>query len=271
MLRGSKNWPIIIEVVASFNSIKVDQMIEERRLCLGFCQNILVCLEILSCTFTGAEPKFSMQFMHRRGAEEMLPRLSDITGIESWMMFCLMNITTLRRWKEDELSKGSLSMTELVKRAGSIEHDLQHHRQENLERINSQPVQDSWIFTNVFACAASVFLHATISESRPQILEIKQGVSDTIDALQLLPSPELLKRLAWPICIAACLADSSRYEFFNSLSQRVAEAYGKGENISRALAVARECWKLRGSTGRDDQTYDWKDAMRSLGTILLLY
>jgi hypothetical protein len=70
---------------------------------------------------------------------------------------------------------------------------------------------------------------------------------------------------------AACLADSSKYQFFADLAERVTEAFGKAENICRALAVAKECWRLRATCTRDDQTYDWRDAMRSLGTPLLLF
>jgi hypothetical protein len=83
--------------------------------------------------------------------------------------------------------------------------------------------------------------------------------------------PGLSKRLAWPVCIAACLCDASRLEFFTSLSRTVTEAYGTDENISRALFITRECWRLGGSRGRDEQTYDWRDAMSSLGTLLLLF
>lgn len=240
-------------------------------MCLEFCQHVLVVLEVLACTFTGAEPKFASKFMLSHGTTDDLQNLSNVTGMESWMIQCLIDLTILRHWKDVELSKGSLSVIELVKKAVPLERDLRDRRQENLERIKSQPLQEKVIFSNVFASAASVFLHATISEPYPQIPEIQQAVSDTTDALRLLPHPDLLRRLAWPVCIAACLADSSNQDFFKELSRRVTEAYGKDENISRGLAVARECWKMRARTGQDDQPCDWNDAMKSLDTMLLLY
>ena len=268
-LRGSSDWQRLIEVVASFKSLTTEHDPTEDQLWLSFNQEVLVYLEILCCTCTGFEPKFAVCLM-QTNTTNSTPWL-DATGLERCLMSCLLDITMLRRWKDTQTSKGCLSITELVKRSLSIEQALQQQRQANLERMKSQLPRDSWAFTNVFASAASVFLHATISGARPQIPEIRKGVSDTIEALKLLPRPDLLKRLAWPLCITACLVEADRYDFFNALSQRVTEAYGKDENISRAFGVARECWKIRGSRERDDQTYDWRDAMRSLGTPLLLF
>ena len=272
MLRGGHDWPKIVEAVASFTPTTSNQAFGEDRLGLHFNQEVLVYIELLSCTVTGIEPKFAKRFMQDVLTNNESRSCSNMMGVESWLMSCLLDIMVFRQWKEDQASRGSLSIAEMVKRALSIERSLQDGRSASDRRNDGQqPLRDSWVFTNVFASGASILLHATMSDARPYVLEIKNGVSDLISALQLLPRPEMLKRLSWPICIAACLADTTRYEFFTTLSQRVTEAYGKGENISRCLAVARECWRLRDSRDHDDQTYDWRDAMRSLGSPLLLY
>ena len=271
MVRGSHDWPRIVEIVASFDPAVTDHASAGDRLGLHFTQEVLAYLELLSCTVTGLEPKYAQKLRQRCVGGEGSQEWSSAIGIETWLMSCLLDIMLLRYWKQEQASKGSLSMAEMVKRALKIEQDLQNNKLAIVQQKEEGILTETSIFTNIFATGASIILHATISDARPHILEIKKGVADLISALRLLPRPEMLKRLSWPICIAACLADTTRYEFFTTLSQRVTEAYGKGENISRTLAVARECWRLRGNHEQGDQTYDWRDAMRSLGTPLLLY
>lgn len=286
MLRGGPDWSRIMDALGSFEPRDADRALNEGAFGLDFYENVLVYLEILSCTFSTNEPKFAMKVTRNFTATECLQRLSQATGLESWLLLSLTQITSLRCWKEDQLTKGALSMAELVKRASSIEQGLQQYRHEilaNNSKISNDyssnddyfevpTPRESVAFTSVFAAAATAFLHATVSDPRPQIPEIRQSVADTVEALRHLPQPDLLRRLAWPVCVAACLADTSQHEFFDTLARRVAEAYGRDENVARGLAVARECWALRGRAAvGDDRTYDWGDGMRSLGVTLLLF
>lgn len=301
----------MIETIGTLAPQIAEQTLDDGMTGLEFYDYILAYLEVLSCTFYVTEPKFAVYLTQNFAAKDTLQRISRVTGLESWVIVSLWQITMLRRWKEDQIAKGALSMAELVRRASFIEQDLQQRRQEMIAKSNhtdsdakshnnntipkssdsgnGQPspavFRERAAFTNVFAAAAAAFLHATVSEPRPQIPEISQAIADTIQALRLLPRPDLLRRLAWPICVAACLADLNQQAFFDGLAHRVTEAYGREENVTRGLVVARECWRLRsrastgsgggagasGGGGAEDRTYDWRDGMRNLGVTLLLF
>lgn len=224
-------------------------------------------MEILASTLTGTEPRFANQYLSAHNNQSVV---GFVTGVEFWLLNCLIRIVQLRSWKEHEYSKGSLSMKELVTRSLPIEHDLQRRRQESQQHRDGNDAA-RYAFMQVYASAAAVFLQCTVSDARPAIAEIQKEVSNTIQALRCLPQASLLKRLAWPVCIAASMTtDVSQQAFFRSLSQRVVEAWGSAENISCALDVAFECWRLHGSAAHGE-TYDWTDAMKSRGHLLLLF
>jgi len=275
MLRRDSNWPHFQNIIASLNPIDFTHFGDGNQTAIRLFQNTLICLDILSCVSTGMEPEFALKFRDKFRAGENTLRLDEITGCESSVMECIMNIAVLRYWKEKETANGSMSLIELAKRALSVERDLQEIRGKNLDRIKNHSVLTSsikniWFLTNVFACAASIYLHAAVSGPRPEIPEIKIGVADTIDAIKLLPNGRLLDRLMWPVCVAACLAEAGHQSFFEQLERGIAEQFGSRQNILRALNVAKECWKLRRCSTLSRMDYDWTDAMARIGDIVLL-
>jgi hypothetical protein len=159
-------------------------------------------------------------------------------------------------------------MIELMKSSVVIENDLKRERV-HTGKCSGDSARSA--FMTVFKSATAVFLQCTVCGPRPEILEIQQGVSKTTDALRDLPHALLLKRLAWPVCIAASMAiETEQQEFFKTLHERIKASWGPEENICRALAAAIECWRLREGVPAG-KTYDWTDGMKSLGCLWLLF
>ena len=207
---------------------------------------------------------------------EEIAGFEEVVGCDAWVIQHIMQIAELRYWKHEETSKGSLSVIELVKRALAIDHSLTEKRHENKRRITDHSVHTSaikivWIINNIFASAAAIYLHATVSEPRPEVEEIERGVSDTVEALRLLPHPRFLKRLTWPVCIAACLANSKHKSFFERLEEGLNDDRYETQNMLRGLELARECWSLRRHSDSKSNAYDWTQAMVEKKTRLLLF
>lgn len=99
----------------------------------------------------------------------------------------------------------------------------------------------TWIITNIFVGAASIYLHAIVSGTSSEVPKIKLGVADTIEAIKLVPDDGLIKRLTWPVCVTACLAGPDHMSFFEQLDRGLAEQYGGSQSILRGLKVAKEC------------------------------
>ena len=231
---GGKEWPGVVEWL-SRNISALEGTCRESH----FSKEVLSYLEVLASTMTGGQPNLAIRHMACR---DNSVALECVTGVESWLLNCLIQIIQLRKWKSDQLSKASLSMFELIKSFLAIETDLKR------ERVCSRPGKypsDSArsAFMKVFESATAVFLQCTVSEPRPEIIEIQQEVAKTTDTLKNLPQASLLKRLAWPVCIAAFMAiEADQQEFFKTLHERLKTAWGLEENICRALSAAFECW-----------------------------
>ncbi|KAI5201930.1 hypothetical protein AUEXF2481DRAFT_45076 [Aureobasidium subglaciale EXF-2481] len=261
ILLGENGWSNIFEYLSQNVSVQgIDQS-------WSFSVQVLSLLEVLASTVTGKAPNFASNHL---GLIDNSDMLGCVTGVERWLLHCLIRVINLRTWKQEQLSKASLSVTELIATALSIDDDLKQGRVRNEpgrelgDRVRSA-------FMKVFEAASAVFLQCTLSGSRPEIVEIQRKVMMTIEALNDLPQAALLRRLTWPVCIAASMAIvPAQQEFFRRLHAKVNMVWGPDENICRALRVAFECWRLRehSPAGR---TCDWLDGMKSLDCFLLLF
>lgn len=191
-------------------------------------------------------------------------------------METIRSISELQAWKHQQAISGSLSFIELARRALRVEQELNQTWQNNIELLgnysNDQKTRGNQVITNIFTCAASVYLHVVVSGARPEVLEIKKAVSDTIRALKKITNVEIVKSLTWPICITACLADGCNRDFFMELEKGIADEYGIYQSVLRGIGVAKECWRLRDRKGESaaEKVYDWRDSMASLGEMVLL-
>jgi hypothetical protein len=192
-------------------------------------------------------------------------------------MMSIMTISELQAWKHQHIHSDSLSLIELARRGLKAEEALAEARE-----INNAPLGvhcgdaklgSIHVITNIFACAASIYLHVVVSGACPEIPEIRRGVADTIEALISISDAGFVKSLTWPICIAACLAEGDARLFFERLEQGISDEYGKNQKVLRGLSTARECWRLRDrkeSSGARN-TSDWIAGMASLGEMILLF
>jgi C6 transcription factor Pro1 len=186
-----------------------------------------------------------------------------------------MDISLLHHWKEENLTKGLLSMAELGKRAMTIEHDLRLHTRKSHEPATDHSFlsfidECKSIINAVFASAATIYLHVTLSGPWPGVPEIDEAVSNTINAIKKLPHPGILKVLAWPLCISACLAKSNREGFFVQLEKGLMGDRENNRSVLQAIKIAKECWRLRGHNASTTSTYDWRSAMEASRILPLL-
>lgn len=197
-------------------------------------------------------------------------------GYQGWIMDYIMQIVLLRHWKDKEISKASLSLAELARKAFSIERNLRRDRENILHKIIQNTIaplseRNIELVTNVFASAALVYLHTIISDPRPEVSEIQQGIAETIDAIRLLQDPTLLDRLVWPICISACLARSDSWAFFERLEKGLLGDRNRNLRVLRTFEIARRCQSLREQSVSNQKAFDWTDSMRSMNAMQLLF
>lgn len=248
---------------------------------LFFFSGVVGWYDILSCSTTGTPPFSKCECIDAALGYVFLDK---IMGCENWAMLLIMDIAFLDDWKQNLQISAQLSMRELVTRATHIERRLEDGIRDNSSRLSQltnhsmpsildtgvqEPPHLILLITRIFACSALVYLDVVVSGAYPEMPEIREHVSRTIDALRALPEIAIINSLTWAYCIAGCMAMKEEQTFFRGLavsSDGDAPTFG---NFSKALAIMEECWRLRREEKRH-QPVDWRTAINSLGMKVLL-
>jgi hypothetical protein len=123
------------------------------------------------------------------------------------------------------------------------------------------------LVTHIFACAALIYLKmATSSNLAPA--HIDSLLHNTINAMRMIPNPQMFRGLVWPLSVAGCLASSPQdQEFFrNSASAAVRDSNSFG-NSGSSLQILEKSWELQRREGR---LVDCTATIYQLGTCVLL-
>lgn len=203
------------------------------------------------------------------GGENNKIRLENLVGCENWAMLLSRETAALKVYKR--------------KMSDDSDHrkELQHRVDDIKQRLNAGMVRDGSsymeladgkrtpssaheatiaVVSMIFALSALIYLQVTIYGCAPD-------GTDTVNKLlfrvmlnvRFLPDAQLLPNLAWPICIAGCMATTpSQEQFFKDLLAWP-NVQGRGyETLRQALEVMEICWEQRvlrarsrlGGTGR---------------------
>lgn len=204
-------------------------------------------------------------------------QLCKLMGCKNWVILIIMEIAMLDDWKKTKQKSGNLSLRELANKAACIEDRLSAKMDSTLdEPISIQRdicgirTSESRCVTYVFACSALIYLHVTLSGARSGLPEIRESVAKSISAFRSLPDPMWVRHLAWPFCIAGCMAALDEEDAFREIAKG---AYLDGQifgNFEKALQIMERCWQGRREKEDEQTDWDWKTSMDSLGQMVLL-
>lgn len=198
--------------------------------------------------------------------------LEDLVGCSNSVLSFILQISILDKWKKEEENAQTLSIIELTKRGRQIEESLLTQLStieiefSTRASITShiRPDQIKTEISRIFALSAMTYLHVVISGAYPDIPDIKQSVSKTLDALKNLSNPKVLQHLVWPYCISGCLAGDEQQRVFRELVSSTHITHG---TCLDALSLMEECWELRKT---DPSSHDWASIMERRGQYILL-
>lgn len=243
---------------------------------IGFLLGSFLFLDIISCASTRSD--HLLQLDHKLLLEHAEINLESITRCRNWAIIVIFEISLLDRWKREAEKAQKLSIVELAKCGGQIEERLR----ERLADIENKPSigfssennsRTSLAFTytevtKIFAFAAMTYLHVVMSGAYPELPEIIESVSKTIDPFQRLSDKRLLRNLVWPFCISGCLALDGQHDIFRDLVSAAEITQSTTGTCFEALKIVEECWDTR-------KTHlcncDWYSVMKKWGYYVLLY
>jgi hypothetical protein len=264
-----------------------------------FLIGAIIWFESLSCASTGRVPRLLQDYPNLLLSSDI--DMTNIAGFQSWIVFVIGEIGALRAWKTEEEYSNRLSIWKLYERGSAIRQRLDKH----IETLRSE-ISDSIPVTNgalgdatavylvmanpslyaqavrrvvtlVFAHAAQVYLHTTISGPHPTLEEVTTSVTATMNALndlRAISDSQNLRSLVWPICIAGCMAnDATTQSFFRDLLEGLGEEARVFGNSGSVLRIMEKCWEHRRSQDLSDSSNgdcDWMKAMELTGQMILL-
>lgn len=252
----------------------------------NFCTGAIMWFDILSSATTGKKP--SLHTSHQRLLKSRAPiiNLKNIMGCENSVMILIGEIAVLQEWKTNQKANGTLNVWSLVDKAKWILEALEREIERSEVTLaanagaamieNPELGKDYEVYTatNIFACAALVYLHTVVCGFYQSLPEIKKGVEQTIIAMKRIRQCDKgaqARFLVWPAVIAGSLADEAQEEFFRDfLSAGSDGAHGFG-NCHIAKNVLETCWEQsKASDLQAVEVWDWSRAMQHLGYQLLL-
>jgi C6 transcription factor Pro1 len=214
-------------------------------------------------------------------------RLEEFIGCQNWPLLLIGRVAALDAWKKDLLKLGLLMQSELAQRCLQIERMLCEGlaRLEALSETQELNPSPSWplaecsvndhrakatgttiLITRIWAYAARTYLLTVQWGWQPDHTDIRKSVERIIELLEELNSSIWLCALAWPFCIAGCLADERQERRFRIMISSLSGLQNFG-TIRHAWSIVQETWRNRHLT---NGSWDLALCLRSLGYRALL-
>lgn len=242
-------------------------------------------IEVLFCSFiwldifasASTRSPLLLNIDHKHVLQIFGIKLERLFGCENWVVSHIFDIVCLDMWKKEAEGTRQLSVAELVKRGARIEESLRenlkvledsHFLGWGLPRSQSNNLSPSQaVVTSIFALSALTYLHIVISGAHPELPEIMESVSKTVNAFRCLDDPRLLRSLVWPFCVSGCLAVGGQQGFFRELFAKAEITSSNLGTCLQAFRVVEKCWEIRKTSLSE---CDWVFIMNRQGCNILL-
>ncbi|KAI0360197.1 hypothetical protein OH77DRAFT_1394288 [Trametes cingulata] len=229
-------------------------------------------LEIYRLLFGGKETAYIEDPVASSPEISMLP----VMGCENKIVLAIAEISNLAHWKESQLRRGTLSIPELVHRGADIEDRLL--APSSPQPLANEVAQRRRLTNDIFRASAKVYLHTVLSGDYPGCPEIMNAVTETIEALQRVPtdSPSVhrsvVRSVVFGICISGCLTDDPRQRRFLLHMLEAQQQRDNVGNVGEVKRLMQQVWDRRDAEREPDyyKPVDWRAVMRSSNTDLLL-
>jgi hypothetical protein len=231
----------------------------EDEVLLKFLMSVFTWIDITGAVSLGTSPFLVAHHERLLGGANPPLCLYKIAGIRNWAMISIGKIASLDNWKRTSQSNETLSIIELVNRATQLQTELKQAFDDFMKDRKHPIVQDrpalpyltplsehADYVTECYGRAALTYLHVIVSGPYPELPEIRESISATVELFRRLPNPLLPRSMWWPILITGSLVVEEEVQtlikeiiFGGGISET---SIGPGWNILKTL---EECWKRR--------------------------
>lgn len=257
---------------------------------LELFSGVVLWIDILSCASTGLGPQHpELCAAALGGGEHSKIQLGPLMGCDNWAMLLIREIAALKVDKDrcSEEPEPDRSRAALQARADDIKQRLEagdkrcgrSYWELSEGRRLPSPANEAAIIpaSVIFALSALIYLQVSVYGCAPDAMgPVQELLFRWMLNVRFLPDAQPLPNLAWPICIAGCMATTpSQERFFRGVMARPPgvqqQVQGRGDRSLRlGLEVMELCWERRRAEGKESLGWDWARAMREQGRVVLL-
>lgn len=213
--------------------------------------------------------------------------MEAVVGCQNWVLLQIGGIAALDAWKQQCKMEGNLDVMELVRRATAIKEtlvtQLAHLQLANRVskpsgvldllaphgQLSSDRADQHCLLTHVWAHAAVIYLSVVVSGWQPASTDVRHHVGQVISLLTYrLSPPSLLRTMAWPFCVAGCLAEPAQQVYLREMVETLQPPNLFG-TLRKALEIMEDVWRDR-HVGGDSSTRDLASCLRNQGDLLVL-
>lgn len=257
-----------------------------------FSSTLLIFDDIVASTVLQERPRL---YEYHRGLLDNIDgseppiQLETVVGCQNCALLAIGEIAVLDAWKQQCKRAGNLNVIDLVHRATAIKDVLEAH----LLRLENDPVgirgepsglldifkadfgnllgnsvSQSTLVTRVWGHAALLYLFVVVSGWQPANVEVRYHIDQIVELLttQISP-PALLRTMAWPFCVAGCLAEPAVEDHFRGMVEALQPPSVFG-TIRKAYEIMENAWRNRNA--EDACSRDLAMCFRSQGDLVLL-
>lgn len=257
-----------------------------------FFAALLIYIDVIASTALAQPPRLGSHYLDLLDSQDNTApilgfsrlRLSTIVGCQNSVIIAIGQISTLHAWKGSMAVDDSISAIEAAERAKMVSKSLiatlasldSHGEVEKHQQPFSLPFESYAVrsgatgstvtTTQIWAESAKLYLLTVVSGWQPSSSVIESGISRILELLKIVPSSHH-HTLAWPICVAGCLASVHQEHYFRDLfvTKKQIELTG---SLKEARLVMEGVWGIRLTIQAD--TWDLAACLNILGKPMLL-
>lgn len=258
-----------------------------------FFASVLLQAEILSSVSLEKPPRLQQYHEHLLATgpvdnrDERL-QMEKLMGCQGWVLVLIGEVAALAAWKREAGTVGAgVLQGELEARGEGIARRLAAGMEEiewasqvslELDPVaslrsyygaeSSTALADQQItVTRIWAHAARIYLCITTSGWQPENPVIRESVTSALRLFGGLSSPAHVRTLAWPLCVAGCMATVDQEQDFRDVVWTMGPLQAFG-TVGEALRVMELVWGMEDHGGRE--TWGLADCLGILGSKVLL-
>lgn len=274
------------------NSWPSNHIWSPQQACFRFCAGYLIFLDVMASTALGQMPQLASYHCHvlaevddgQPAVGEAEIRLSAIVGCRNWIAVSIAEISTITSLKRIHSSDHSIEM--VADRAaavadtqmrnirmlrGNIDDNAIVHPDNGNDAdlgvldLGPNPPMSS-VITLIWGLAAEIYRLTVVIGWNSKDVGIQSNVSHIITLLRVVPLDQL-RTLAWPICVAGCLARKKEETSFRVLFTQLSRVQTVGA-LNDARQVMESVWQNRSTL--DVSEHDLASGVSALGSPILV-